>query len=551
MAFLWNEREDVLLNCADVNFETSTLTLNEETTTLASLNDDVMGVFDLSDNVYCNGDLDFHVFPDECFTQDSLQNELSDSSDSGIGSSGIHEGNWRPCEGLNTKPPSSPDLCSSDLVSVKSSPQHIKQELSIQPQSQFSQPNQNNQPYHTIVIPQKAININSIMDSKVKIKPKPIVQNGSSMFIKVESQNGQIINEGPIPQDQFGALLNPMSHVQMNNEFKSTKRQQRMIKNRESACLSRKRKREYLSQLEDQLRECSSQNEKLRVENDLLKERIRVFEAENSNLKRTVCLSPAKKVCLMGVFMILCVNVFSGKLSLIQNGQPGGNDEKIPTYKGRQLLSYPEGAKNNLKSFASKGDRQKLKQLFHDQVEFARNKSEINCATYLNHTESVKLAEELSGWMKRFKLEKRKSSKKTVRKARKFSRTNYFSSFRGQIQKLSTKYFANHYQIQPLNYTHKEEFWNGISRRNDTFYILSFNTDYYLVPATLHNGTERPRMSLFMPGLTRNDTHVGKIGMIQIDCEVLKTKFVDVQKSMIPTQELHKNMPYFTSYDGI
>jgi len=63
------------------------------------------------------------------------------------------------------------------------------------------------------------------------------------------------------------------------------KKQSRMIRNRESACLSRKRKKEYMQTLEERLAEMANKNDELKKENQELRDKILVLETENRVLK--------------------------------------------------------------------------------------------------------------------------------------------------------------------------------------------------------------------------------------------------------------------------
>ena len=59
------------------------------------------------------------------------------------------------------------------------------------------------------------------------------------------------------------------------------------------------------------------------------------------------------------------------------------------------------------------------------------------------------------------------------------------------------------YEAFPRQF-HFDAFFEAIQRKNDTFYVVSFSDDHLLLPATEHNSTVRPRMSLLLPAMPLN-----------------------------------------------
>lgn len=74
--------------------------------------------------------------------------------------------------------------------------------------------------------------------------------------------------------------------------------------------------------------------------------------------------------------------------------------------------------------------------------------------------------------------------------------------------------------------------FKSIKRQDDTFYVLSFNTDHILLPASAYNKSTRPKMALMLPA--GDPSLNGDIVLMQIDCEVVNTTEVQLKSHMIP-----------------
>uniref|UniRef100_A0A8C4TA47 Uncharacterized protein n=1 Tax=Erpetoichthys calabaricus TaxID=27687 RepID=A0A8C4TA47_ERPCA len=107
-------------------------------------------------------------------------------------------------------------------------------------------------------------------------------------------------------------------------------------------------------------------------------------------------------------------------------------------------------------------------------------------------------------------------------------------------------------QIYPGPDQRNDDFLDAIDRREDTFYVVSFRRDHLLLPAISHNKTSRPKMSLVMPAMALNETvynsSQGYEVMMQIDCEVMDTRIIQIKSSKVPAfLKEHRRMDNVTS----
>uniref|UniRef100_A0A3Q1IAM9 BZIP domain-containing protein n=1 Tax=Anabas testudineus TaxID=64144 RepID=A0A3Q1IAM9_ANATE len=342
-------------------------------------------------------------------------------------------------------------------------------------------------------------------------------------------------------------------------DMKVLKRQQRMIKNRESACQSRKKKKEYLQNLEAQLREAQQENERLRRENQALRERLAGKEGTDS-------ASNKRAICVMAVLLFMTFSF--GPVSITDRKLTTGLQEGVVLNTGRRLLEIEQEAaqpssrvdekveteedggderwKREAERYAPESYQfRNLSDVFSDMKDLVlqdidRYFTSSDCRQF-NRSESLRLADELRGWVHRHQIDRKKSGGKP-KMAKKAKMTQ-----KAQLRKTNfSRYLPipthpsieSQLQVLPGPEITYSDFLDAIDRREDTFYVVSFRRDHLLLPAISHNKTSRPKMSLVMPAMSVNESlynsSQGYEMMMQVDCEVMDTRIIPIKSSAVP-----------------
>ncbi|XP_037375341.1 cyclic AMP-dependent transcription factor ATF-6 beta isoform X1 [Talpa occidentalis] len=342
-------------------------------------------------------------------------------------------------------------------------------------------------------------------------------------------------------------------------DAKLLKRQQRMIKNRESACQSRRKKKEYLQGLEARLQAVLADNQQLRRENAALRRRLEALLAENSELK--LGSGNRKVVCIMVFLLFIAFNF--GPVSIseppLAPASPRMSGEELrprrhllefsaqepvhgvedlqgssPVPEEPQLSPTGQPSFRNLTAFPGGSKELLLRDL--DQLFLASD------CRHFNRTESLRLADELSGWVQRHQRGRRKTPQRVQERQKSQLRKKPPPVKTVPTQPLGPPERDSLGQLQLYRHPDRSqpEFLDAIDRREDTFYVVSFRRDHLLLPAISHNKTSRPKMSLVMPAMAPNETLSGRgppgdyEEMMQIECEVMDTRVIHIKTSTVP-----------------
>ncbi|XP_006154371.2 cyclic AMP-dependent transcription factor ATF-6 beta isoform X2 [Tupaia chinensis] len=408
----------------------------------------------------------------------------------------------------------------------------------------------------TIPMPPRAVPPSTAVLLQPLVQPPPV-----SPVVLIQGAI-QVQPEGaapPIPRPERKSIVPaplPGNACPPEVDAKLLKRQQRMIKNRESACQSRRKKKEYLQGLG--ARAALADNQQLRRENAALRRRLEALLAENSELK--LGSGNRKVVCIMVFLLFIAFNF--GPVSISEPPlapiSPTSAQEPRPR---RHLLEFSEqepaqGVEPLRRSSQSPQEPQPSpvsRPSFRNLTAFPGGAKELllrdldqlflsSDCRHFNRTESLRLADELSGWVQRHQRGRRKIPQRAAERQKSQLRKKSPPVKAAPVQPLGPPERNSVGQLQLYRHPDRSqpEFLDAIDRREDTFYVVSFRRDHLLLPAISHNKTSRPKMSLVMPAMAPNETLSGRGApgdyeeMMQIECEVMGTRVIHIKTSTVP-----------------
>ncbi|KAF7493696.1 hypothetical protein SSS_03475 [Sarcoptes scabiei] len=367
-----------------------------------------------------------------------------------------------------------------------------------------------------------------------------------------------------------------------SNKQKEISRQQKLearkLRNREAALNSRMKKKEYIDNLEIDLKRLRKENIDLMLENSLLKQKISDLENELFKFKNFPLNNSdnGKKKATISLFAVtfLMIFQFSPYLPLISH-------EKRDLIKSRTLLrrsiNETHHSRNLLwsneafESSSSSADlifekRNKLLNVYNSSRSVLQPKSANSNEIYYNQTELKRMDTELRDWLTHFKLNelemKRRyyslKSKKTTKKLLfdlkhvPIPRLKLWLQKQKFIDYINEELVQNHFDFD-ANFDY-ENLMSSIHRRDDTFYYFSYPSNGHLILPPQSNRTNvRPRFSILIPTTynfksnslnktkIRNETAAitalprqtelhyetsPQLYLLQIDCQVINTKVI-------------------------
>ncbi|XP_025190465.1 cyclic AMP-dependent transcription factor ATF-6 alpha isoform X2 [Melanaphis sacchari] len=333
------------------------------------------------------------------------------------------------------------------------------------------------------------------------------------------------------------------------NQLSAIKRHQRMIRNREAASLSRKKKKEYVTSLEEKICVLEKENLELKIENSALKERLKIFDKLSSITDRPFIKKAKKATVILSVVLMISLNIVpSGIFNIRQFDKSEMQINLGDNYNTKNVENINFHSRNLL-----------WVNDFEDSNSSLNATEHLMCPTFINVSESKRIDSELRKWIepKNLKLLNDNLSMVYVEPpiiSTTIEHSKHNEYIRNKVKKMERSQKRNFKKRKhvpsnndfieifgQLKLDSKESLFDSIERQDDTFYVVSFSGDHLLLPASHNasNTTLRPKMSLVFPTLSSNGSDF--VTMIQIDCAVTDTKTLHIRDTHLRHNDFKNN----------
>lgn len=340
-------------------------------------------------------------------------------------------------------------------------------------------------------------------------------------------------------------------------------KQQRLIRNRESAIISRNKKKLYVQSLESQNFELRKENTMLKKENSQLKERMKSYSDLTCRCASSLSTKlPSKNATLMLAVLFMVGFNFMPFSNLVFKATTG---EPLPVqqFNTRHLLVLQNSSSSASENISS--SEEVNEEVYFNQTDQIRKVNIENIRRWIPEPDLFNVSYvqkdfEINTDPLQDKLAKmyEKSREQSQKHAKNKKRVSKKRPVMGPVQQQRppVQLYDSNLNIIKLN-----EFFDEIDRKDDTFYVFSFRADHILLPAidSKYNFSQI-KMNLIMPrsngkchnqifvelliipiSLNSDSSSSDKITMMQIETIILNTSLIQITEKSIPENFLKSN----------
>lgn len=331
------------------------------------------------------------------------------------------------------------------------------------------------------------------------------------------------------------------SNNQMVNLDKAQIKQARIIRNRESALQSRRRKKEYLQNLEVEVGDLRKEVKKLKEENHYLKGKLLVYSSFTCRCATSISskISSTKNASLMfALLLMIGFNIFNFIPSITLKNNAVIKDVRKPSSITSRHLLFVENNSTINDSGSSENVENEFIPLYFNQTDRIRKANIENVLNWIPQPELFNVTNNNFNDKINYDSFEDPLQNKLTQMYEK-SRVNQAKK---PLKKKREKRKRDDENLYNPDFFKFYEFFDEIKRKEDVFYVLSFRSDHLLLPA-IENFSQMIKMNLIMPQSPNKTLSPAsdKIMMMQIETIVLNTSIIEVAEKSIPSELVKAN----------